>query len=143
MNKLLDLVHRSRVLPILGAGGVGFVLQLAIFEVLAVYLGVVSHSVATVIGAEVGILTNFFINDKISFSHHAHKASLPTRLVRHQAVVLVAVCLQWFLVYTAEHMTTDVWLIRLALLVGIGLGFIWNYVWYHLYVWKHHHPPEL
>ena len=142
MDKLLELLRRSRVVPILWAGGVGFIFQLGVFELAAVYWQLLSPSVATVLGAEGGILINFFINDRVSFAHCTHKVPLPERLLRHQGVVLVAIFLQWLFVYLAEQVTTDLLVLHLALFGGIGLGFIWNYMWYHLFVWQHS-PPEL
>ena len=118
-------------------------LQLAIFELLALYFAVLSHSAATVVGAEVGILANFLINDRISFSHRQHKLSLGRRLLRHQAVVVVAVFLQWLIVFMTERVTTDFWLLHLALFAGIALGFVWNYAWYHLFVWRNHPASEI
>lgn len=141
MDKLFDLVRRSRVFPILGAGGVGFLFQLGIFELFAVYLQILSPSIATIIGAEVGIIINFFINDRISFGDRLHKLPLAQRFLRHQGVVLGAVFVQWLCVFTAEGLTNDWLLIHAALLGGIGLGFIWNYLWYHLYVWRRHAVP--
>src|SRR3989344_6507186 len=105
MDKLRDLVRRSRVFPILGAGGVGFLFQLGLFELLAVYLQVLSPSIATAIGAEVGIIINFFINDRVSFGDREHKLPLAPRFLRHQGVVLGAVFLQWLFVFTAERLT--------------------------------------
>ena len=53
-----------------------------------------------------------------------------------------AVFLQWLFVFTAERLTESWLLIHAALLCGIALGFVWNYLWYHLYVWRHRVPIE-
>ena len=137
MDNLPSLVRRSRIVPILAAGGIGFVVQLALFELLVVYLGLLSASLSTIVSAEAGILVNFFINDRISFRHRMHKLPLTRRLVRHQGVVLVAVALQWTCVFAAEQFSPNLLVIHAALFVGIGLGLIWNASWYHHFVWRH------
>jgi putative flippase GtrA len=125
-----------RVARSMAVGGVAFITQTIIFELLGVLLQVVSLSTAVVIGAEVGILTNFYLNNRFSFSDRHQASPLLSRLIRFHAVVSGSVLLQWLFVHAAESRTTDYLVIHAAYFTAVSLGFIWNYTFYLLFVWK-------
>ena len=126
----------SRFLRVFIIGGVGVLVQTIVFEILGIYLQLFSPSTAVVIGAEAGILTNFYLNNYFSFRHRQHHISILSRLARFHLVVSGSVFLQWLFVFVVEHQTSSVLVIHIAYAIGIALGFIWNYTFYHLFVWR-------
>lgn len=132
-------MYASRLFRTASVGVVGVGIQTTVFEIIGVYLALVSLSTAALIGSEFGILSNFILNNYFSFS--GRQLPSPTRLAKFHLVVLGSVFLQWLFVFIAERMTHDLLIIHVAYGAGILLGFIWNYNWYRLWVWKKH-PTE-
>jgi len=118
-------------------GGIAATSQTIIFETLGVLLRIVAPSTAVLIGAEAGILTNFYLNNRFNFKDRHHSTSLTLRLAKFHLVVSGSVLLQWLFVHTAESNTKNILYIQLAYVAGIMLGFAWNYTLYLLFVWKH------
>jgi putative flippase GtrA len=135
-NRILVFL-RSRFLRIFIIGGIGFVVQTIVFEVVGVFLGLVSLSTAAVLGGELGVLTNFVLNERFSFSDRvSQSASRALRLLRFHGVVAGSLFIQWLSVFTAEQYTEDIVLLHLAYVSGVIVGFVSNYIGYHLIVWK-------
>src|SRR3989344_5562890 len=126
----------SRFLRVFIIGGIGVLVQTIVFEILGIYLQLFSPSTAVVIGAEAGILTNFYLNNRFSFHDRQNGISLLSRIARFHFVVSGSVLLQWLFVFIAEHQTTSYLIIHAAYAAGIILGFAWNYTFYLLFVWK-------
>lgn len=133
------LLHK-RLLRVIAIGAVGLVVQTIFFEVFGIWLEILRPSLATIIGAEMSVLTNFFLNNRYSFNDRVH-APLLARLLRFHLVVSGSITLQWISVFTAESLTENIWIIHMAYAAGIMLGFISNYTGYRLWVWKHHDEP--
>lgn len=132
---------RSRLCKVGVIGIIGLIIQTTIFEVLGIYLGLVSASTAAIIGGEVAILTNFSLNHRFSFGDRG-PGNLLARLLRFHAVVAGSLLLQWLFIFTTEQFTEDVVLIHLAYFAGVGLGFLTNYAGYHFFVWEKHDSTE-
>lgn len=130
-----------RLVRTLSVGVVAVIVQTTIFEILSTYLHVFSPSTAVLIGAEIAILTNFYLNNRFSFHDRQHSISLFSRLTRFHLVVSGSVILQWLFVFIAEHQTTNLVIIHIAYAVGIILGFFWNYTFYLLFVWRRRESP--
>lgn len=121
---------------VLSVGAVGFVIQTVIFEALGIRLALVAASTAAVIGGEAAILSNFFLNNRFSFADAERTTALWKRLLRFHLVSSGSLATQWILVLVAEQFTSDVFLLRGAFLVGVGLGFLLNYSGYYFFVWR-------
>ena len=135
---VLRLVHRySRLIQALGAGVAGVLAQTALFEICFQILHLTTASTAVVIGAEAGILTNFYLNNRFSFSDRVGVQSLLSRLLRFHFVVSGSVLIQWTLVFITEQFTENAYLLHAAFLGGVVIGFVWNYTLYKLIVWRH------
>ena len=132
----------SRIMRVAFFGGMGVIVQTIIFETLGIWLGLLRPSLATLLGAEFGIITNFFLNNRFSFNDRTH-APLSMRLLRFHAVVSGSLFIQWLCVFTAESLTANTWVIHGAYAGGILLGFASNYTGYRLWVWKHHEEPPV
>ncbi|MEK7613194.1 MAG: GtrA family protein [Patescibacteria group bacterium] len=139
LQRVTTSLFRSRLVRVAIIGGLGVVVQTALFELLGVYLELVRLSTATLIGGEVAVLCNFFLNNRYSF--HAHINAVPplyVRLLRFHVVVAGSLFIQWLFVFIAESVTANLLLIHTAYAMGILLGFISNYTGYRLWVWKRH-----
>jgi|CXWL01.1.fsa_nt_gi dolichol-phosphate mannosyltransferase len=133
--KWIQATLRSRFLRIVTIGAIGFIVQTIIFEVLGIYLQIVPPSTAVLLGAETGILTNFYLNNRFSFHDRQHNASYLSRLARFHIVVSGSVLLQYVFVFITERQTSNQLLVSSAYLAGVMIGFAWNYTFYHLFVW--------
>lgn len=131
-KKLAD----SRLVRALAVGVVAVIVQTLVFETIAIFFQLVSPSTAVIIGAETGILTNFYLNNRFSFHDRRHDISLLSRLVRFHLVVSGSVFLQWLFVFIAERQTENYLIIHGVYAAGIILGFAWNYTLYLLVVWR-------
>lgn len=144
MNSLIRLcttLANFRVLRVASFGAVGVIVQTLVFETLAFWLMVLTPSLATLVGAEMGVLTSFTLNNRYSFNDRSH-APLWHRLLRFHLVVSGSLFIQWLCVFSTELVTQDFYAIHAAYAAGILLGFISNYIGYHTWVWRHHSPPE-
>lgn len=134
---LFQSLRHSRVVQSFFVGCIALVVQTSIFEVLAVLLHLSTPSTAVLLGAEGGVLTNFYINNAYTFADRQHHISKLSRLIRFHLVVSGSVFIQWLLVYLVEKSTDSFLLIHIAYFTGLGIGFIWNYTLYKLVVWRH------
>ena len=128
--------HHMRVTRVVMVGAVGFVIQSLIFEILGIRLSLVAASTATLIGGECALLSNFFLNDRVSFHDKGRGISRLARLARFHLVSSGSLATQWILVFVVEHMTQNLLALRGAYLIGVGLGFVLNYTGYYLFVWQ-------
>lgn len=137
IQRLYSLMPRIKHLFQVGAVGlIGFVLQTLIFEILGIQLELMRPGDAVLLGGEIAILSNFFLNERFNFKERI-EGSFIKRITTFHLVVFVSVAIQWVLVTSAEQFDPEnTLLIRAAYLCGIGLGFITNYLGYSLVVWK-------
>lgn len=131
-----------RVLRAAVSGAAGAIVQVLVFETLSIWLGLVRPSTAVVIGAELGILTNFSVANRYVFAD-AQAGGLLAKLVRFHVVVSGSLVIQWACVYAAESMTHDWLILHGAYAAGVLLGFVFNYAGYKLWVWRHPKQAKL
>ena len=135
----LSTLRQWRLLRVAAIGGTGFVLQSIIFELLGIQWEAVSPSTAAVIGGEVAILSNFFLNSRFSFRDRLSRAAPPSmRLLRFHIVSSGSILIQWLTIFVAQQATNDAVLLRGAFVLGVALGFGVNYTGYYFYVWRAH-----
>lgn len=140
--RLARTLYKNRIMRVGFVGGIGFLIQTAIFEIGGVYLGLGPLSTWVVIGAETAIFTCFFLNQKFSFQVTDAHGPLWKRLLKYHLVALGSVFIQWLFVFIAERLTTDLLILHAVYVAGILTGFIWTYNGYRLFVWKQHHTPS-
>ena len=119
-------------------GGIGFLIQSTLFQALGFTLQVTRPSTAVLIGGQAALLSNFLLNGWFSFGDRSHAtAPLYKRLLRFHVVALSSIVLQWLLVRAAElvvgYNPTILWT---AYVLGVGVGFVFTYSGYHLWVWR-------
>lgn len=132
---------QSRFLRVATIGAAGLLVQTAIFETLGFWLEIVRPSTAVAIGAEFGILTNFFLNNRFAFNDRICSPFL-MRLLRFHLVVSGSLIIQWAFVFTSENLTANVLVLHGAYIAGVLVGFISNYTGYRLWVWRHDESPQ-
>lgn len=135
--RVIRLIARKRLFRVIAIGAVGLSVQTVVFEVLGIWLEVLRPSLATLVGAEFGVITNFLLNNRYSFNDRLHAPFL-VRLLRFHLVVSGSLAIQWFCVFTAESFGAGWLLLHVAYAGGVMLGFLFNYTGYRLWVWKHH-----
>jgi len=137
----LKNITQWKLLRVALVGGVGFIIQTIIFETIGIQLAIVPASIAVVIGAEAAIISNFFLNNRFTFfENKVTTSTLPIKLLRFHLVSSGSVFLQWLFVFTAESVLSgNILVIRLAYILGITVGFIFNYTCYHLFIWNKRH----
>ena len=135
--KWVKHTYHSRFLRVAFVGGLGFLVQTIIFELLTFYFHVATPSTATLIGGECGLLANFYLNERISFSDRvAHAGSHVPRLLRFHGVVAISLLIQWAVLFEIEHSTSNILYIHIAYVTGLILGFVTNYSGYKYIVWR-------
>jgi dolichol-phosphate mannosyltransferase len=132
----LKTLKRWRLLRVVLIGGVGFILQALLFELLSIQSSLLPASLATLVGGEVAILSNFFLNERFSFSDRRNDSRFFDRILRFHIVASGSVATQWLLVFIVENLTHDPLFLRLAFVGGVALGFVVNYTGYYFYVWR-------
>lgn len=126
------IIHMARVACV---GGIGFVVQTSIFEIVGIQLELLRPSTAALLGGEIAVLLGFVLNNHFNFPDRT--VPVHTRLLRFHTVVLGSLFLQWLFVRLAEiYFPGSTMMLRAAYLCGIGLGFLSNYIGYTLWVWR-------
>ena len=128
--------HLPRMGRVLIVGGIGFIIQSIIFELLGIRFALVAPSTAALIGAEVAVLSNFTLNNRFNFREATEQHPLMWRLVRFHLVGVGSLASQWTCIFVTEHFTTDHLILRAAFVLGVGIGFIFNYTGYYFFVWR-------
>ncbi len=116
-------------------GLIGLVFQTLVFELIGLRYQLLSASTAALVGGELAILSNFILNDLITF-RKTSGSSFWKRIIKFHGVSLGSIAIQWLLIFTTEQFTTNVNYIRAAYFAGIACGFTINYIGYTTFVWK-------
>jgi len=133
----LQTLQEWRFLRVACVGATGFVLQTIVFELLGMHLRLVSPSTAVVMGGELAILSNFFLNTKFSFGDRAVIGGFWMRLLRFHAVSAGSILIQWLLVRGVEAFAgANHGALWAAYLLGLMLGLVTNYTGYYFWVWN-------
>ncbi len=129
--------HVPRMGRVMIVGGIGAILQTIIFEILGIWLRLVAPSTATLIGALAATLSNFLLNERFNFHDVVdHAKPKYRRMLKFYFVGLGSLATQWTCVFIAEQFTHDALLLNLAFIVGVGIGFFFNYTGYYFFVWR-------
>ena len=115
-------------------GAIGFVINTIALELL---VGTGAHPVAgSAIGAELAIISNFFLNNAWTFGHKKiAKGSMFAKFFQFNGTSLGALFIQSGTVFVGT-LLFGLGAYRLSYILGIGLGLIWNYTMYSKVIWK-------
>ena len=120
-------------------GGIGFVLQFVVFNLLRTMMADV---IATPISTEIAIISNFILNNMWTFKEKKISGGkIMPQFIKFNVASLGSIVLQMVAVAVGIKLTPDlrIWLIdagNFYLAIGIILGLVWNYFAYNTFVWK-------
>ncbi|MDO8488377.1 MAG: glycosyltransferase [bacterium] len=119
-------------------GGTGLVLQTTIFEVLGVWLKILSPSVATVLGGEVAIISNFTLNNLWTFKDYQVKGGrIILKFLQFNFTSLIALGIQFGVLKLGESVAKGSGLVIQFFYFGaIFIVLITNYYIYNKFIWK-------
>lgn len=137
LRRVAHVLWQKRIYRVALMGIAGVIVQSIVFAIIGLWLAIVRPSIAVLIGTEVGLLTNFYLNNRFSFTLSS-PAPLLLRVARYHTTVLGSFFCQWFFVFLAEMVTTNIYALLAAYAAGALLGFGINYTGYRLWVWRHH-----
>lgn len=121
-------------------GAIGAVIQMALLFVLVQFF-LVHPVIGNLLAAEVAIVCNFIINNLWTFKNRSMHA-LPKRFLMFNTSVLGSLVIQTVVVWLGVH-TFGHGLYLAYAVIGIGIGWVFNYTMYTRFVWKHHPVEEL
>jgi dolichol-phosphate mannosyltransferase len=144
----------QRLFSFLFVGGLGAVVNLACFSIIYYLLvqsiyGLVAYLVAFITATEVSIVTNFVLNDHITFRHlHGQTHSWRRRCVRFHVTSVGGTLLTLGISFSFLH------LLHISALLSQGTALIiataFNFVFHHIFTYRHgrghsiaihNHPP--
>lgn len=124
-----------RIPKVIMIGAGGFLLQALFFEFVGIRFELLRPSTAAVLGGEIAIVSNFFLNNIFTFSDR-RESGLVRRFIKFQVVSLGSVFVQWLFVAAAELLEPRPAVLRLAYISGVIVGFVFNFSGYYFWVWK-------
>ncbi len=125
-------------------GALGALIQFSFFELLGIRLAVVSPRTAAVLGAELGLLCVFVIHHFFTFSGReiSPLRNIAQKFLYFNLAALGSLAIQYGAVWLGERVGGDsAWSLRAFNLLGILIGFVWNYMNYTRVIWKPDRPP--
>lgn len=122
-------------------GLVGFALENIVLYISVTEFGLFP-TVGALFGKEVATVFMFVTNNKWTFSGHgvAFGKKFLMKLAHSHGIRLVGGIISLVILHLLVTLTS-IWYI-IANMIGIAVGFVFNYAFEHLYVWKTHKPSE-
>jgi dolichol-phosphate mannosyltransferase len=139
LKHIFSLMSRTGELAMfikfIAVGLSGVVVNEGLYWLLTRFGGLAAYDYwAVVIGIEVSIITNFFLNDTFTFARRRTDKSLLGRLLKFNLICLAGAGIQWglFMLFTRVCGVYDL----LSNLFGIVVAFLWNYYINRNWTWK-------
>jgi dolichol-phosphate mannosyltransferase len=135
----LEEIIKSKFVKFLIVGGIGFVLQFIVFNLLRQF---VTEIIATPISTEIAIGSNFILNNLWTFKHQKISgAKILPQFLKFNLASFGSLILQFLSVTIGLFLTPNLqfWFIDAAnfyLGIGIFLGLMWNYFAYNKFIWQ-------
>ncbi len=119
-------------------GGTGLAIQTTFFEVLSVFTQTLTPAIATVIGGEVAILSNFILNNFWTFNQFKVTGiKMISKFVQFNTTSLIALTIQFAILKIGEHVAAGNKVVIQGFYFGaIILVLITNYYIYNKFIWK-------
>ena len=115
-------------------GTIGFIINTVVLELL---VAAGTHPVVgSATGAELAIISNFFLNNVWTFQHRKiAKGNMVAKFFQFNGTSLGALLIQSGTVALGT-LLFGLGVYRLSYIFGVGLGLIWNYTMYSKVIWK-------
>lgn len=136
----------KQFIKFLMVGGTGFIIN---FIGLNVFWHIFNlpESLASSLGAELAIISNFFLNNHWTFKHKKIKGNMFLKFLQFNLSSFGAIVIQFVVIYLGKHYITPIWnipdgsvsanmLIYLYFIIAVGIGLVYNYLMYSRVIWK-------
>lgn len=135
---ILGIKDKQRFLKFAVVGGIGFVIQTVVFEVLGVFTKILSPSAATVVGGELAIISNFTLNNLWTFKdYRVTGIKIVGKFIQFNLTSVVALVIQFVILRIGEFVSGGSTLIIQGFYLGaIVIVLIVNYIIYNKIIWK-------
>jgi len=119
-------------------GGTGLTIQTIFFETTAVFYHLLAPSVATTIGGELAIISNFILNNAWTFSDHKVTGlKMVLKFLQFNMTSLLALGIQFVILRIGEYFARGNGLVIQVFYFGaIGMVLVVNYIIYNKFIWK-------
>ncbi len=119
-------------------GGTGLTLQTIFFYSTAIFSDLITPSVATTIGGEIAIISNFILNNAWTFKDHQVKgAKIIAKFIQFNLTSLIALLIQFVVVGIGTYLSSGNKIVVQASYFGaIFIVLITNYYIYNKFIWK-------
>lgn len=114
-------------------GGSGFVINLLILVGLTRFFNTPPF-VAQLVGAEVGLFSNFMLHNHWTYKKHKVEKSLTTLIVQFHAVSWPAIGGSALMVWAGVSLLHESKVLSLVVSSVVGLG--WNFAWSKYVIWR-------
>lgn len=116
-------------------GSIGFAINTVVLELMIHVIGT-SPTIGSALGAELAILSNFFLNNAWTFKERTNGDGIKiTKLLQFNTTSLGALLLQAGTVFVGTNIHGKSWYM-LYYMLGVGFGLVWNYTMYSKVIWK-------
>lgn len=135
----LRRIREWRFLRVLAIGGLGFLVQAVLFELIALQLRLLTPGMTVAVVAVIAIFTNFLFHERFSFADRIDRHTpIAKRFLRFFVFTLFgSICLQWIMVHSVGLATgNNPTALRVAYVIGVGLGLLVGYAGYYFWVWS-------
>lgn len=129
----ISLLYSIRLVQFLSVGAVGALIDNGILFIL-VEVGALAPEIAAVGSKEVSILSMFSLNELWTFSGEGDETSRLSRLMKSHSVRIGGAIIGIATLYIL-HRWVGIWYL-LANILGIGVGFLFNYVFESYFTWN-------
>lgn len=119
-------------------GGTGLVIQTIFFEVTSVFTDMLAPSIATVIGGEFAIISNFLLNNFWTFKQYrATGIKMLAKFLQFNTTSLIALTIQFSILRFGEYVSSGNDLIIQGFFFGALIIVLFtNYYIYNKFIWK-------
>lgn len=119
-------------------GVTGLTIQTIIFEVFGVFTNLLSPQIATAVGGEAAIISNFTLNNAWTFKDHKVSGSkIIGKFLQFNMTSLIALAIQFIIMGIGQYVTRgDRLFIQFFYFGAISIVLIVNYYIYNKFIWK-------
>ena len=119
-------------------GGTGLTLQTLFFEITSVFTHILTPSVATVIGGEIAIISNFTLNNLWTFKdYQVTGLKIIAKFLQFNLTSLLALAIQFIILRIGEFVAQgNGFIIQFFYFGAIAIVLVVNYYIYNKFIWK-------
>lgn len=119
-------------------GGTGLTIQTLIFEIFGVFTNVLSPQIATLVGGEVAIISNFILNNAWTFQDHQVSGSkMIGKFIQFNFTSLIALTIQFIILGIGQLVSQgNKIIIQFFYFGALIIVLITNYYIYNHFIWK-------